>query len=52
MKALFRKMSINQLGGIDKLDFDGMSYPSVEDACRLSGCLNFCLNLKTWSVSS
>ena len=46
VKALFRKMSINQLGGIETLDFDGMSCPSVEDARRLSGCLNFCLNLK------
>ena len=46
VKALFRKMSSNQLGGIEKLDFDGMQPPSVEDARRLGGCLNLCANLK------
>ena len=46
VKALFRKMSSNQLGGIEKLDFDGMQSPSVEDARRLGGCLNLCANLK------
>jgi hypothetical protein len=45
VKALFRKMSINQLGGITALDFDGMSPPSVEGARRLGGCLNLCGNL-------
>ena len=47
VKALFRKMSINQLGGITALDFDGMSPPSVEGARRLGGCLNLSGNLNS-----
>ena len=46
VKELFRKMSINQLGGIKMLDFDGMSPPAVVDARQLGGCLNLCENLE------
>ena len=46
VKELFRKMSINQLGGIKMLDFYGMSPPAVVDARQLGGCLNLCENLE------
>ena len=46
VKSLFRKMSINQLGGITMLDFDGMSSPTVTDARQLGRCLNLCRNLE------
>eukprot|EP00966_Prymnesium_polylepis_P322365 7378629-Prymnesium_polylepis.1 len=29
--SLYRKMSVNQLGGIEELDFDGMPAPSEDD---------------------
>ena len=40
VKALFRKMSINQLGGIEELIMHGMKPPTIEDARRFGGCLN------------
>ena len=43
--ALFRKMSINQLGGIKMLDFTGISKPTVQDVEQLGRCLNLCRNL-------
>ena len=45
VKSLYRKMSINQLGGIKMLDFDGMPAMGVEDGDRLGGCLKLCANL-------
>ena len=52
VKKLFRKMSINQLGGIKMLDFTGIAAPSVEDAQRLGGCLNLCNHLEKLDLSS
>jgi len=46
VQALFRRMSVAQLGGIKKLDFDGMPPPTVEDAQQLGRCLSRCLNLE------
>ena len=46
VKTLYRTTSTNQLGGVTKLDFDGMAAPSVEEARRLGGCLNLCVNLE------
>eukprot|EP00966_Prymnesium_polylepis_P285782 6601723-Prymnesium_polylepis.1 len=43
--ALYRKMSINQLGGINQLDFGGMPAPSVDEARCFARCLNLCINL-------
>ena len=45
VKALFRKMSVNQLGSIKTLDFTGISVPTVQDAEQLARCLNLCENL-------
>eukprot|EP00966_Prymnesium_polylepis_P254495 5880663-Prymnesium_polylepis.1 len=52
IKMLFRKMSINQLGGIKELDFGmaGMLQPSVEDSRRLGGCLSLCSNLESLNL--
>ena len=52
VKALFRKMSVNQLGGIKELDFTGIAAPTTEDGQRLGGCLNLCKNLKKLDLSS
>eukprot|EP00966_Prymnesium_polylepis_P158271 3658203-Prymnesium_polylepis.1 len=51
---LFRKMSINQLGGIKELDFSaaGMQPLSVEDGRRLGGCLSLRSNLKSLDLQS
>ena len=46
VKTLYRTTSTNQLGGVTKLDFQKMAAPSVEEARRLGGCLNLCVNLK------
>ena len=46
VKTLYRTTSTNQLGGVTKLDFHKMAAPSVEEARRLGGCLNLCVNLK------
>jgi len=50
VKALYRKMSIGQLGSVKELDFDGMSPPTMDDARRLGGCLNLCVRLKSLDV--
>ena len=47
VKKLFRKMSTNQLGYIQLLDFTGIAKPTVEDAKRLGRCLNLCKRLDT-----
>ena len=47
VKKLFRKMSTNQLGYIQLLDFEGIAKPTVEDAKRLGRCLNLCKRLNT-----
>ena len=49
---LFRKMSINQLGGIKMLDFTGISVPTVQDATQLGRCLNLCRNLEVLDLTS
>ena len=46
VKALYRKMSVGQLGSIKMLDFDGMPEMSVEDGRRLGGCLALCGRLE------
>ncbi|CAK0875344.1 unnamed protein product [Prorocentrum cordatum] len=46
VKALFRRMSRAQLGGVTKLDFDGMSPPTPEQAAGLAGCLRLCARLE------
>ena len=46
VKTLYRTTSTNQLGGITKLEFEEMAAPSVEEARRLGGCLNLCVNLE------
>ena len=51
VKTLYRKTSTNQLGGVTQLDFDGMAAPSVEEARRLGGCLNLCVNLQRLFLS-
>ena len=52
VKTLYRTTSTNQLGGVTKLDFYGMPPPSVEEARRLGGCLNLCVNLEVLSLSN
>jgi len=47
VKALFRKMSVRQLGGIKGLDFDGMRSLTKDNASCLAGCLNLCVSLVT-----
>ena len=46
VQALFRRMSVAQLGGIKKLDFDGFKPPTVEDAQQLGRCLSLCQQLE------
>ena len=46
VKALYRKMSVGQLGSIQELAFSGMPPPSVEDGRRLGGCLALCGRLE------
>ena len=52
VKTLYRKTSTNQLGGVTKLNFNRMAAPSVEEARRLGGCLNLCVNLEKLWLSS
>ena len=51
VKTLFRKMSVNQLGGIEELTLHKMKPLSIEDARRLGGCLNMCSNLKNLGLA-
>ncbi|CAK0884234.1 unnamed protein product [Prorocentrum cordatum] len=46
VKALFRRMSRAQLGGVTTLDFDGMPPPTPEQAAGLAGCLRLCARLE------
>ena len=46
VRTLYRKTSTSQLGGVTKLNFARMAAPSVEEARRLGGCLNLCVNLE------
>jgi len=52
VKTLYRKMSKAQLSGIEMLDFEGISAPSVRDMEQLGRCLNLCENLKTCILSN
>ena len=52
VRALFRRMSVAQLGGIKKLDFDGMRPPTVEDAQQLGRCLGLCQHLEKCDLQS
>jgi len=52
VKKLFRKMSINQLGGINELTLHTMPPPNIEDARCLGGCLNMCSNLLQLGLAS
>ena len=47
VKALFRKMSIAQLGGIQTLNFSRMMPPTKQDASQLCSCLSLCINLQS-----
>ncbi|CAK0833800.1 unnamed protein product [Prorocentrum cordatum] len=47
VKALFRRMSLAQLGGVTTLDFEGMLPPTPEEAAGLAGCLRLCHRLET-----
>mmetsp|Transcript_30602 Transcript_30602/g.98301 ORF Transcript_30602/g.98301 Transcript_30602/m.98301 type:complete len:534 (+) Transcript_30602:116-1717(+) len=46
VKALFRRMSVAQLGGIKELIFTKLSPPTVEDAQQLGRCLSLCHQLE------
>ncbi|CAK0888619.1 unnamed protein product [Prorocentrum cordatum] len=46
VKALFRRISRAQLGGVTTLDFDGMPPPTPEQAAGLAGCLRLCARLE------
>ncbi|CAK0813497.1 unnamed protein product, partial [Prorocentrum cordatum] len=46
VKALFRRMSRAQLGGVTRLDFDGMPPPTPEQAAGLASCLRLCARLQ------
>ena len=52
VKKLFRKMSVNQLGGIKMLDFEGIAPPTEEDGQKLCSCLNLCASLEKLDLSS
>ena len=52
VKKLFRKMSIGQLSGVTKLDFQGMSPPLVSDAAQLGRCLSLCKCLAVCSLNA
>ena len=50
VKSLFRKMSVQQLSSVDKLNYTGtkesmMKTPTVRDALRLGHCLTYCKSL-------
>jgi len=47
VKALYRKTCTNQFGGIKEIEFRGMVELGVEEARRLGGCLNLCVNLES-----
>ncbi|CAK0846032.1 unnamed protein product, partial [Prorocentrum cordatum] len=46
VKALFRRMSRAQLGGVTILDFDGMPPPTPAQVAGLAGCLRLCARLE------
>ena len=52
VKTLFRKMSVNQLAGIEVLDFEGIAVPTVEDAEQLGRCLNLCKSLDECNLTN
>jgi len=52
VKKIFRRMSRVQLGGVTKLDFDGMPPPTPEQAAGLWNCLRLCARLETLDLRS
>ncbi|CAK0829152.1 unnamed protein product [Prorocentrum cordatum] len=46
VKALFRKMSRAQLGGVTMLEYTGMPPPTPEQAAGLASCLRLCARLE------
>jgi len=45
-------MSQRQLGGIEELNLSDMRAPSVEEARRLTGCLELCDSLEVLRMST
>ncbi|CAK0871844.1 unnamed protein product [Prorocentrum cordatum] len=52
VKALFRRMSRAQLGGVTTLDFEGMRRPTPEQAAGLASCLRLCARLQVLRLSA
>ncbi|CAK0845913.1 unnamed protein product [Prorocentrum cordatum] len=53
VKALFRRMSRAQLGGVTTLDFTGMPPPTPEQAAGLASCLRLCARLHcSWATTA
>jgi len=49
---LYRKMSVGQLGSVQRLWFNGMPPMSVEDARRLGRCLALCGRLEVLTLDN
>ncbi|CAK0857612.1 unnamed protein product [Prorocentrum cordatum] len=52
VKALFRRMSRAQLGGVTILDFDGMPPPTPAQVAGLAGCLRLCARLEKLDLNN
>ncbi|CAK0876893.1 unnamed protein product, partial [Prorocentrum cordatum] len=52
VKALFRRMSRAQLGGVTILDFDGMPPPTAAQVAGLAGCLRLCARLERLDLNN
>ena len=52
VKKLYRKMSVDQLGGIEMLDFTGIATPTIKDMGQLGRCLNLCKALKKCDLNN
>ncbi|CAK0848215.1 unnamed protein product [Prorocentrum cordatum] len=52
VKALFRRMSRAQLGGVTILSFDGMPPPTPAQVAGLAGCLRLCARLEKLDLNN
>ena len=52
VKELYRKMSVDQLGSIEMLDFTGIATPTIKDMGQLGRCLNLCKALKKCDLNN
>ncbi|CAK0809093.1 unnamed protein product, partial [Prorocentrum cordatum] len=52
VKALFRRMSRAQLGGVTTLVFTGMPPPTPEQAAGLASCLRLCARLQELNLTA